>query len=119
MTRVAKICLGIVSIWPLIYFGVMMLFLAYVFVSIIISSPQPALHVWTSIFLPFHTGTFVLCVSLFVFYVSAVAKAKQHDSERKLIWLLLMFFAGPLAWPTYWYMHIWKSRDSIVKCQQR
>lgn len=117
-----KILLGIGSLLPLlgvaVYTGLMIYIVGqmsrdYEYYSMM---PQPASARvdWTLFIAPMAVIllTAVLTLVMVVVYVMDVAKSKKFKSDMQIVWILLLVFAGVLAFPVYWYMHIWNAPEN-------
>jgi len=45
---------------------------------------------------------------VFVYYVINVIRKKDMIKEVKYLWITVLFFGNILAYPFFWYLHIWK-----------
>ena len=113
MTRVKKILLGILTIWPLVW-GIIFIFqvLTTLIASFAVQDIAGALWTFGSIavLIIIHYLTLLLVLGLLIYYVLRVLNHPQYDTLTRVVWLLLLVFAGLVAMPVYWYLHIWKAR---------
>ena len=124
MKKSTKIWLGIATMWPILY---MFLFFAAI-ISLMALVPndggQPGGP--DSMWLPFgimglmaaHMITIFGSLALTVFYIIRVFKTEHLDQNMKIMWTLLMFFAGMLAQPVFWYLYIWREAPAASSWNQ-
>lgn len=101
MSKTGKIILGVLSAWPLVYFG----FFTQMIMPDILRNGFEGENVWLIIVL--HLLTFALCTFLFVYYLVKAA-SNQELGKDKTMWILALIFLNGVAWPAYWYLNIWK-----------
>lgn len=102
MGKIGKIILGVLSIWPILYFG----FFTQVMVPRILQDGFEGPYMAT--FLIVHLLTLLLCAVLFFVYLLKVIRNPKLGSQRTG-WILGVIFLNGVAWPVYWYLHIWKN----------
>lgn len=101
MGKTGKIVLGVLSAWPLVYFGIF----TQMIVPQFLVNGLDGQNVWLIVLL--HFLTFALCCFLFVYYLVKAANNKDLG-EQKTLWILALIFLNGVAWPVYWYLNIWK-----------
>jgi len=102
-----KILLGVLTIWPPVY-GI--LFIAFIFINFIFSDNPSFTSFW--IVLPLHILTMILCIGLLVFYIAHIIKNIDLKEDRRIIWIILLFICGIIAMIVYWYLYIWRKRET-------
>jgi hypothetical protein len=115
MKKSTKVLLGIATVWPILY---MFLFMASILLLFAfnagppVSAPQnpgsPLLPLGVMGLFAVHLLTILGTLALTVFYVIRVFKTERLDQNLKIMWMLLLFFAGTLAQPVFWYLYIWR-----------
>ena len=108
MNKPVKIALGLASVWPILY-GV--LFFTMVIGTIFSAqrdAPPAGFPVAFGILMVLHLLTILLSLGLMVFYIVRIVREPRHDPEKRIIWILLLVFAGWAAMPVYWYLYIWR-----------
>jgi hypothetical protein len=93
--------LGIVSAWPVVYFG----FFTQMIAPDLLLNGFEGQNVWMIMIL--HFLTFLLCCFLFVYYLIKASTSKDLG-DQKTLWILGLIFLNGAAWPIYWYFNIWK-----------
>lgn len=53
----------------------------------------------------------MLSLGLLIFFIMHLVRNKKIDSTERIIWILVLLFAGIIGYPIYWYMRIWKEGD--------
>ena len=101
MSKTAKIVLGVLSAWPVVYFGI---FTQMLVPNLLVNGFQGG-NIWPVLIL--HFLTFLLCCFLFVYYLVKAAGNKDLGDD-KTKWILGLVFLSMAAWPVYWYFNIWK-----------
>ena len=69
---------------------------------------------YLSYILPYVFPIILLSMGLFVFYIIHIVQNALLDTEKRILWVVVMFLAYGVAIPTYWYIHIWKDNSSKV-----
>ena len=114
MKRPAKLLLGALTIWPIIY-G--MLFLCSVFGLILwqVSHPNPppprpptAPPVWVIGLVAAHLGTILEMFALGVFYMYHLYHNDRIENQLKAFWAVIIFLGNMIAMPVYWYLYVWR-----------
>ena len=124
MKKSRKVLLGIATIWPIVY---IFLFIASIFSVILFAGirgggPPFAGLPPGSMLLPLgfmglfavHLVTILGTLALTVFYIIRVFKTERLDQNMKIMWMLLLFFAGMFAQPVFWYLYIWRGTPENV-----
>ena len=112
MKRSTKLLLGVASVWPLIY---IFLFISFIFGMMAFSANGPIDDTYAPIFavgvvviFALHFLTILLSLGLTVFYIVHVIKNEGLETNIKAMWAVLLFIAGMIVQPVYWYLNIWK-----------
>lgn len=103
MGKTKAIILGVFSVWPVVYYG----FFIQMILPAILQSEDP--FTTAKDYLPIHLLTILLSLFLFFYYLVKVVRNKELG-EQKVWWVLGIIFLNAVAWPVYWYLHIWKKR---------
>ena len=93
--------IGLLGIWPVIYFFIFIAFIVYTFAAI----PKHGFEGFRYIFL-FHIGTMLLTFALMAVFVIHAFRTDQLAQDRRVIWVVLLLFFGPFAFPVYWWLYI-------------
>ncbi len=115
MKKSTKVLLGIATIWPVLYMFLFMAAMLLVF-AFNAGPPGSAPRLPGSPLLPVgfvglivvHLMTILGTLALTVFYIIRVFKTERLDQNLKIMWMLLLFFAGMFAQPVFWYLYIWR-----------
>lgn len=105
MQKSAKVLLGIVSLWPIVY-----MFLFFVFVFSMAfgfgkgEDPGPAM----AIVFGLHLLTMILILALTIFYIVNIFRNDRVDKDKKALWAIVIFMGNAIAMPIYWYLYFWK-----------
>lgn len=114
----AKVVLGIVSLWPVIYLFVFMAFFFIQFFGVFsrpLVSPQPvdtiaAFHLFRTFFI-LQLLAMVVIIALTALYIIDVFRNDRVTPDRKVLWAIILFMGGMLAMPVYWYLFVWREPE--------
>ena len=114
MSKKGKIMLGIVSLLPLLFILIYIIFFFSMFSSgFRESSPHSGPPVFLLNNMNGLSVTMILLVitalGLLIYDVIHVMNNTRLDSSGRFVWLLVILLANVIAYPIYWYMEIWKS----------
>jgi hypothetical protein len=120
MKKSTKVWLGIATVWPIAWMVLFMAFIVVMFSWTGINNgpgphPPPGGFLFPLGFMSFflvHMITVMGSLALTVFYVIRVFKTERIDQNLKIMWTLLMFFAGMFAQPVFWYLYIWREPET-------
>lgn len=115
LSRTLKILIGLASAWPFLY---IFLFIAFVFGMISLSTDapgggrelDPVFGGAFAILIVVHILTIFLSLGLTIFHIIHAVKNTKLDSNKRIMWILLFFFAGIITEPIYWYLEIWSEK---------
>jgi len=104
LSKSRRILLGILSIWPLVY---IILFIIYAMViSEITSSNIPFI-----IMILLHILTILLSWALIIFYIVHALRTIKPPDDMRIIWVIILVVGNVIANPIYWYLRIWRERE--------
>jgi hypothetical protein len=95
---------GALSAWPLVYFAGFMAMMA-------VSSGRggPFADATTfDLLVRAHLITMVVTMGLLGFYVTHAFRSPRLPQEQRVLWLIVLFMGNMLAFPVYWYLHVWR-----------
>ncbi len=111
MTKRKKVWLGIATIWPIAWMFIFMISMFTFFFSFAgrpgQPEPGPILFLFPVIIL-LHFVTVFGSLALIIYYIFDIFKNERLEQNYKIMWTVLLFFAGMLAMPIYWYLYIWR-----------
>ena len=119
MKRSTKILLGVASFWPIVYGLFFIAFVVGVIVYTGAFQPRP-LDVPTdeplypelggviTLVVILHVLTIASALGLKAYFIYHAVKNVALESNVRIIWIVVLAFAGIVAEPVYWYMNIWK-----------
>jgi hypothetical protein len=103
--------LGIATIWPTCW---IFIFIALVFTITFFAKSHveengvgPIMALFY-VLIGVHLLTVLGTLALIVYYIYHIFKNERLEQSYKIIWTIMLFFAGMLAMPIYWYMYIWR-----------
>ena len=100
MNKITKLLIGALTIIPLIY---IILFILNFSTNIIDFD----------LLFNFHIAVMLLTVGLTIFYISNIFKTDNISSEKKILWVIVIFFGHAIAMLVYWYLYIWQDPKEI------
>lgn len=106
MQKGLKILLGLFTLWPPIYFVIFI----FMFIQIFFSMMGLGIINESNFFILFgmHIVTMLIIFMLIAVYLINVFRNVSVDKDKKILWTILILFAGIIAMPIYWYLFIWK-----------
>jgi len=113
MSNMKTTILGIFTVLPILFF-----IISYPFFTDFIRSIES--EAYTSdqdVATFFLMASMVLMVLILIFvlmriYKKDVAKNPNIEESKRPLWVTLIFFGNLLTMPVYWYLYIWKHRES-------
>lgn len=117
LNKSSKIVLGVLTFLPLLVAVSFLGFIVINFLSVFFSQ-EPVMPMmlfsYLSYIIPYIFPIFLLALGLFVFYIVHIIKNPLLDTEKRILWTVVVFLAYGVAIPTYWYIHVWKNTPSKV-----
>lgn len=112
MSKSARLFVGFLTIWPLIYFIFFILFLYFQLSSAFSTNPPstPALSTFFPGLILVHFLTFFLMIGLIIGYIRHAYRNKRIASGDTLAWAIMLFIGSIIAQSIYWYIYIWKGQ---------
>lgn len=116
MSTTKKILLGLLALWPFIYFFlfILVLFLYDGFIFL----PAGDIETMFAYMLTSQLLTMALVVTTFILYIRDVFINPRVRETRKTLWVILLLFGNFIAMPIYWYLYIWKQPVKVLKKQR-
>jgi len=121
MNSTGKLLLGIATCLPILGTGFLISHLFSLFFSTFSnmdtsSTPEPFLFYEEYFYL---IGIVVLLgvlsFVLIVFYIIHIVNNKQLSNTLQVIWILIILFFNGIGSIIYWYINIWKARETSFK----
>lgn len=118
LTKKQKILVGIGTFWPILYVPIFMIFVfAMMFGSALEPGRggelNPLFGIGFGVFFLVHMFTILLSLGMTVFHVIHAVKNESLESNMRIVWIVLFFFAGMIAEPIYFYLEVWKDKPDI------
>lgn len=115
LNRSAKIVLGILTFLPLLFVISILGFVIFNFFSMFFSQdPEMPMMLFSylSHILPYLFVIILLTLGLFVFYIVHIIQNSFLDTEKRILWIVVVLLVYGVAIPIYWYIHIWKRKTA-------
>lgn len=115
LNNFAKIVLGILTFLPLLFViltaGIMFVNIFSMMFSQDLFLPMMALS-YLSHVLPYLFFIVLLALGLLIFYIVHIIQNSLLDTEKRMLWIAIVFLGYGIALPIYWYLHIWNANPS-------
>ena len=100
------ILVGLVILWPFVY---MVLFFASFFGEATGHGQPDSMPIFGTFeaMMTLHLATMALMMGLLVFYVVHAFKNPQLASDKRLLWVVVLFFGSFIAGLVYWWFYVW------------
>jgi hypothetical protein len=111
MNKFGKVVLGFLTIWPILYIILFILFICSMVMVPVLQKEAPESngpgYSMIALF-GLHGLTMLIGIFLFAFYIIHAARNTKIEGLEKIIWILIIAVVGFVTMPIYWYVHIWK-----------
>lgn len=109
MKRWQKVLLGVVTHWPPLY---MILFFGFIIWMITHAgnthqAPDAGPPAAFMAVMVIHILTILLMFALAAIYLIILFKSHSFPQEKKILWMLLIFFFGIFSMPVFFWVHVW------------
>jgi hypothetical protein len=104
LSRPVAILVGIAAVIPILYIP---FFFAFAFLPAWQGGGPEAMTAFDRIF-PIHMGVMLVSMALIAFFIVYLFKTSAVPPEKKALWAVVLFMAGMIAMPIFWYIYIWK-----------
>ncbi len=111
MSKPAKVILGIATLWPPVYLVIFIGFWFYLVLSITSQGGSGLPFGVIAIFV-LHGFTMLWTFALIAIYIYNVFNNGRVANDKKALWAVVLFLGNMIAMPIYWYLYIWRDRDS-------
>jgi Trk-type K+ transport system membrane component len=61
-----------------------------------------------------HFLTIIGSLGLMVYFIFNIFKNERLEQNYKIMWTILLFFAGMLVMPVYWFLYIWRDAPAAA-----
>lgn len=115
LNKPAKIVLGVLTLFPLLLAAGTFLFVLYHFVSFLfLNDPNMPMQFFSYLayILPYTFLFFLLYLGLVIFYLIHTVQNQHLDTEKRFLWITVLLFLNGISMPLYWYIHVWKEKES-------
>ena len=104
ISRSLAAVLGIISVWPAVYF---LSFMALMF-GAVFGRDDSRFSSWFDAIFVVHLLTMLVMIGLLAFYVVHLFKNETMASDRRVLWAIVLFMGNAFAFPVYWYLYVWQ-----------
>lgn len=104
LSRPMALVVGALSAWPILYFVGFMVMMA---MSVGAGGPFRDVESF-DLLMRVHLLTMVVSMGLLAFYVTHAFRSPRLPQDQRVLWLLVLFLGNMLAFPVYWYLHVWR-----------
>jgi hypothetical protein len=113
LRKPAKIALGFFTFLPLLFLIGGFVFVAYQFISAFVAE-NPMLPLlffsYLGYVIPYFFLFFLLYLGLGIFYLVHVIRNPAMDTEKRVLWIVVLIAFNGISMPVYWYVHLWKEQ---------
>ncbi len=116
MSKRIKILLGLATLWPFLYiiaFLILVILQIYLFAT---NTPRAAGDVPPLFYIMWAlTGfTALWMLGLTILYLVHVLRNHQLETNKRMLWAMILLVGNVFAMPIYWYLYIWRKQgDSL------
>lgn len=123
LNKPAKIILGVLTFIPLLVVLGSFFFVIYEIMTMLLSE-EPfmplLLMTYLSYVIPYMFIYFIFYLGLGIFYLVHIIQNLSLDTEKRILWIVVLVILSWIAMPIYWVVHIWKNDnqpepDSLIK----
>lgn len=103
--------IAVLTVWPPVYFCLFLAFIAFSFSSIA-NHPgggTPRIDLFAYV-IPIHLLTMLLMFALTAVYVVHAFRSDEVAQDRRVLWVIILFFGNMFAFPVYWWFYMRPSR---------
>ena len=108
-SRPVAALIGLLSLWPIIYFVLFLFFIGYTFMKVNAPGQNGAVPAAFKYILVAHLLTMLLMFMLMATYIIHAFKTDRIPSDKKVLWVVVILFGSIIACPIYWYLYMWRS----------
>ena len=111
-SKLLSFLIGLVALWPLVY---MFLFFASGFLTVSATEGADAMPVFGTFenMMVLHLVTMGAMLLLMIFYIVHAFKNQALTSEKRLLWVLVLFFGSFVAGIIYWFHYVWRQPPAL------
>ena len=110
VTRTVAVVVGLLTVWPLLFVVLCVAAVVGLFAGAALAGDagsDPAAAFFVPVMMAGALATMLVSLALLVFYVVHVVMNPTLTTELRVVWAVLIFMAGFIAMPIYWYLYVW------------
>ena len=107
-SRATTIVLGILTVWPILYFFLFLGVMFFSFASMTSPGHPPRVFELFRYIVPLHLLTMLLMFALTAVYVVHAFRSDRIAEDKRVLWVVVLFFGNMIAFPIYWYLYLWR-----------
>jgi hypothetical protein len=114
LSKSAKIVIGTFTFLPFMLLLGSFAFLAYQIISMLFAEKpmMPLLLLsYLGYVIPYLFAFFILYVGLGIFYLVHILQNHSIDTEKRILWIVVLITLNGISMPIYWYVHLWKKKS--------
>jgi hypothetical protein len=97
-SRVTTILLGVITIWPIVYFVLFAAFLMFTFATIGTKPQGATFDLFRYVFV-LHLLTILLMFALTTVYIVHAFRTDRIAEDKRVLWVVILFFGDMIAFP--------------------
>jgi hypothetical protein len=106
--------MGILSVWPFLYLILFLSMMVFTFASFgAAGTGKPPGHTFDlfKYIFPLHIATMLLMFGLSAAYVIHAFRTDEIESDKRVLWVMVLFLGNMIAFPIYWWYFVRPSRE--------
>jgi hypothetical protein len=119
LSRPVKIVIGGLTLVPLVHIVVFMGTFLFVFLRISQMRPGTSsqdvghgIEQWFFVLMALHFAMILVAWALIAFYIVFLFRTDRVPQDKKALWAVVLFMAGLIAMPIFFWLYIWPERDA-------
>ena len=111
LSKSAKIVVGIITFLPFFLLACSFVFAAYQIISMFLADDpmMPLLFLsYLGYVIPYLFALAVVYLGLGIFYLVHIIQNHSLDSEKRILWIIVIVAFHGVSMPFYWYVHLWR-----------
>jgi hypothetical protein len=110
LSRPVKVVVGALTLVPFLHIAAFMATFLWVFVQISQSQhgpPPQGIEAWFFAVMAVHFAMILFVWALLAFYIVYLFKTDRVPKDKKALWAVVLFMAGLIAMPVFFWLYIW------------
>jgi len=107
-SKSTRILIGVLTVWPPVYFVLFMSFIGLNFFLIDNASHKapPNIDFFFKYLFPVHCLTMLISFALTAVYIVHAIKNDRIRQDMRVVWIIVLFMGNMFAFPVYWWIYL-------------